>query len=329
MPLLSIIIPVYNVEKFLPVCLDSILFEWQEGVAELICVNDGSTDNSLIVLKSYQERYPFIQVINQENKGLSGARNAGLQKAKGKYVFFLDSDDTVYRGFINTICEEIDDNDILLFNAQVIDENNTLTHQYPILNPNKYNLGMDFYIDYLRNPKFVFICAWSKVYRRDFLLQNNLFFEEGILHEDNLFTPIACYYAQNVKVIDNYLYNYRIRENSITQNYNIKRLYDRIFIANKLGQFFLEKKIVSSEVHKWIFYIYHNVLIDLKKWNLSDNFNELVRKIDFTVLKKVLIKAEMNKYRGFYICFMPGLYVEYFIVKKNIKFGLRKLLCKK
>jgi len=91
----------------------------------------------------------------------------------------------------------------------------------------------------LVSRKFHFVCTVLRLYRREYLLENKLFFEEGIYHEDNLFTPLACYYAQTVKVIPYCLYIYRIRKGSITQTLNVQRLFDMITVANKLSEFFI------------------------------------------------------------------------------------------
>ena len=118
--LVSIIIPVYNVEKYLEECLDSILKQTYKNI-EVICVNDGSTDNSLNILEKYAVKDNRFIVLNQSNHGLSYSRNKGLKQARGKYIYYLDSDDYILPNTIKTLAENIEERDleVLLFNANV------------------------------------------------------------------------------------------------------------------------------------------------------------------------------------------------------------------
>jgi len=249
---ISIIIPVYNVEKYLRQCLDSVLNQEADDY-EVICINDGSTDGSGEILHEYSEKYDKIKVIQQENKGLSAARNAGMKAAYGEYIFFLDSDDWLVPNALEILKKEANGEDIICFNGRRYFEDGSL--EVPDEGITESNLsGWDYYNKYALKPrKFHFVCTVLRIYRRDFLLQYQLFFEEGIYHEDNLFTPIACYYAKSVKVIPDILYVYRIRANSITQNFDSKRILDIVKVANKLAEFFipinnLDKTTVYREI---------------------------------------------------------------------------------
>ena len=122
MPTLSIILPVYNVEAYIGKCLNSILID-NAFCGEVICVNDGSTDNSFSILQQYVLRYPNVQIVSQSNAGLSVARNVGLKRATGDYVFFIDSDDWIFPHTLQQIIEEIDGEDALYFNARKVYEN--------------------------------------------------------------------------------------------------------------------------------------------------------------------------------------------------------------
>jgi glycosyltransferase involved in cell wall biosynthesis len=249
---ISVIIPVYNVEQYLRECLDSVMTQSYNDY-EVICINDGSTDGSMAVLKEYAEKYPKVSVIDQENKGLSAARNAGINAATGEYVFLLDSDDYLQPDSLDILAKNITDEDIICFNGRRYFEDGRTEE------PDKgisaaFDSGWDYYNQYaLVNRKFHFVCTVLRMYRRDFLKVNNLMFTEGIFHEDNLFTPIACYYAQKVKIIPDCLYVYRIREGSIMQKVRVKRLFDIIYIANTLSAFFItnneiEKKVIYREI---------------------------------------------------------------------------------
>jgi glycosyltransferase involved in cell wall biosynthesis len=241
----SIIIPIYNVEPYLRQCLDSVVnqdyFDY-----EVICINDGSTDHSLAILEEYKKQYPQITLISQENKGLSAARNAGIRAATGDYILFLDSDDWLEKDAIRMLRDNIGDEDMLCFNGRRYFEDGT--QEEPDAGITESNLtGWDYYNKYaLVSRKFHFVCVVLRLYRKQFLLDHRLFFEEGIYHEDNLFTPIACYYAQKVKVIPDCLYVYRIRNESITHTISFQNVVDMVIGTNLLSDFFIHKQNINK-----------------------------------------------------------------------------------
>ena len=243
--LISIIIPVYNVAPYLRDCLDSALKQDMSNY-EIICINDGSTDNSLSILEEYKKQFPQINLISQENKGLSAARNAGLRAATGDYILFLDSDDWIEPDTLQTLAEKQHGEDMVCFNGRLYFEDET--KEEPDEGITETNLtGWDYYNNYALKPrKFHFVCTVLRMYKRNFLLNNNLFFKEGIFHEDNLFTPIACYYAQSVKVIPDTLYVYRIRSGSITNNISFQNVVDMVIGTNLLSDFFISKQNIDK-----------------------------------------------------------------------------------
>lgn len=240
--LFSIIIPVYNVEKYLRACLDSVMaqsfLDW-----EAVCINDGSTDDSLTILEEYAAKDGRYKVINQPNGGLSAARNAGMDAVKGDYVLFLDSDDWLEPNALEVLASNLDGEDMLCFTGRRFFESEG-RYQIPDRLENRhYQSGMDYYNDNaLAHRDFAFVCVVLRLYKRSFLLENGLRFKEGILHEDDLFTPQACYHAQKVSVIDECLYDYRVRANSITTTKNMKRVVDLMSTANELAAFFISRE---------------------------------------------------------------------------------------
>lgn len=250
--LFSIIIPVYNVKQYLHDCLNSVLNQRFLNY-EVICINDGSTDGSSLILDEYAAKYSNISIINQENKGLSAARNAGIRAAKGDYIFFLDSDDWIEPDTLKILAEKQKGEDLLCFNGRrCFEDGTTETPDTGIVEDRL--TGWEYYNKYaLVSRKFHFVCTVLRLYRREYLLKNNLLFEEGIYHEDNLFTPLACYFAKSVKVIPDILYVYRIREGSITQTANVQRLFDMITVANKLSDFFIPiREFDKSQLYREI-----------------------------------------------------------------------------
>lgn len=274
----SIVIPVFNVKNYLRACLDSVLNQTYTDY-EVICVNDGSTDNSLSILVEYRKRYSQIIVINQQNKGLSGARNTGIKAAKGDYIFFLDSDDWIETTTLKILAEKQSGEDLVCFNGRRYFEDGTTEEPDTGIEENNLT-GWEYYNKYaLVSRKFHFVCTVLRIYRRDFLLQHKLFFEEGILHEDNLFTPIACYYAKIVKVIPDCLYVYRIREGSIMQTINVQRLYDLITVANKLSDFFIPiKNIDKRQLYREIAGEYFGAYLPEKN-KLYGNSDRIIKKL--------------------------------------------------
>lgn len=263
---ISIIVPVYNVEKYLNCCIDSLLNQNFKGEYEIICVNDGSTDGSLQILQSYKEISKKVVIIDQKNKGLSGARNTGLKKAKGKYVMFLDSDDYLkHSEVLSLMYNEIEKNDldfvIADFEYDYEDKKKNYRKQRDGSIKNKIMNGKDFY-DLGIKTKSIMSVVWNKLYKRKFLIENNLYFVEGIIYEDMEFTPKVYYLADKVKYIDEVIIMYRQREGSIMNNNNINKLNDYFVIADSLREFnkkFNSKTLLNSEL-----YIYVTVIRKLK-----------------------------------------------------------------
>ncbi len=246
MPLFSVIIPIYNTAVYLDDCLRSVVCQLPEQEVEIICINDGSTDDSVTVLQPYLARYPNIRLINQPNAGLSAARNTGLRAASGEYVLFQDSDDWLTSNAIDVLKKELIEHeniDVLAFAGQNYNED---TKQYETVEPiptGEYATGMDYYNHFAStNRQFPFVCVVLRAYRRQFLLENGLFFGEGLLHEDNLFTPLVCYKAGRVREISDVLYIYRHRSGSITQSPSDKNTLDLAQIANTVARATLVQK---------------------------------------------------------------------------------------
>ena len=212
---LSIIVPVYNVQRYLKKCIDSLLSQDIERSAyEIILVDDGSTDEGEKVCDTYAANYPNVSVIHQKNQGLSVARNVGLGQAGGKYVLFVDSDDFIQDNVLASLveCMRQNDLDILRFNFTRIDENGFLNTSH-VASSGVYN-GHDYLINHLG-----FECyAWQFLLKRDLLIDNNLYFKPGIIFEDSEWTPRVMEKAQRVSEVDLNVYYYLQRGGSITKD---------------------------------------------------------------------------------------------------------------
>lgn len=236
----SIIVPIYNVEKYLSECLHSILNQNYSDY-EIICIDDASVDNSARILHEYAEEDNRITILkNEKNMGLSCSRNRGLEIAKGEYVFFVDSDDYISPNTLSVLHKYLDKNkvDILKFNFEekiesgdIKENRKTLMKDYD--NNLSLRTGQKWFIDSVSNNILV-VMVWNKVYRREFLLENNLYFYEKIVHEDELFCIQSCVKAMSVIEINDKLYVYRRRSGSISTTKNIARLESMVIIVNEV-----------------------------------------------------------------------------------------------
>lgn len=247
--LLSLIIPVYKVEQYLKKCLDSCLNQdIPLSEYEIIAVNDGSPDNSFAILKEYESKYPNIKILNQENQGLSMARNNGLEIAKGEYIWFVDSDDWIENNILKDLIKNFESKpDIIQLKYQLTYENRA-TSGIPTVPfyPFKELSGKDL----LRNKQYLPAPAQFCIYRKQFLDQYNLRFVSGILHEDSEFKPRATYFAKKIILYNKVVYNYLQRENgSITSNFKLKNAKDIIFVVKNLIDF-SNRNVNESQIKK-------------------------------------------------------------------------------
>ena len=216
MPEISVIVPVYNVEKYLPACLDSILEQTFKDF-EVICVNDGSTDESATILAEYAQKDNRIKVISQKNKGLSGARNSGMKVAAGEYTCFVDSDDRIPPHALKTLLQIAQTSQ-----SPVVMSEKKLSQ--PILNlaPVHWKVHTRVMPDFVQN-RHISSSAWNKLYRTD-LIKNHPFIE-GIYFEDWPFLTTLMGKIQQFATTDIPCYIYRSDNTSITRSsFNTKKV---------------------------------------------------------------------------------------------------------
>lgn len=212
----SIIIPVYNTEKYLRKCLESCINQSLEDV-EIIIVDDGSTDNSFSIEEEYKKKSTNINIIRIENSGLSVARNTGLAMATGKYVFFCDSDDWLNENSLKEAfeCAEKYNLEIVLFDAKVICDgfqSNVSYSRYGCIDALNVYSGIKYVEHVGENER---VSAWLQLTRRDFLEKNNISFLKDAIYEDHKFYMDCMVKALRVRYLPQQLYNYRVRKNSI------------------------------------------------------------------------------------------------------------------
>lgn len=230
-PAISVIIPVYNTQLYVGRCLDSILKQTFKNI-EIICVNDGSTDDSLAILNSYAEKDSRIIVIKKENGGVSQARNTGIEAASGKYITFVDSDDCILEDTLAKVFHIAEENnlDIVEFSADIeyADENmkekfNKNEDSYAVTcGLNQVMTGESTMMLQQEKGEF-FASVCMKLINLDYLKSINLSFYPGIIHEDELFVALLVSKAQRVMAIPDRFYIRIIRENSImTSDFSYK-----------------------------------------------------------------------------------------------------------
>lgn len=241
---LSIVIPVYNMEKYLKRCLDSIILYNNDvkKIIEVIVVNDGSVDDSKKIIQLYDwNGFNHIE-LNKENGGLSDARNFGFNYVNGEYVWFIDSDDWIEKNSISQIIPLLESIDALHFPSYFLQFDDS----YNIKKCNSFGKsGRE-----LTQGEYQYPVQFT-IYRKEFLKENNLSFQYGILMEDLHFSPRALYKADTVRILSFPVYHYYQRSGSIMKsNVSKKRLEDRIWIAHDLYNFMLEN-VLEEDRKKW------------------------------------------------------------------------------
>ena len=255
-PILSVIIPVYNVEPFLEEALQSVLNQSFHDM-EVICVNDGSTDDSAKILKTYAAKDSRIRLVDQENQGLSAARNRGVELACGEFLYYFDSDDLLEETAFEELVPRMqqDDLELLFFNVTPFaDEGVT---EKTLKNYEKYYhregsypgvmKGLELMVRQLDADEFL-VGAWGYVARRSFVNQRQLRFAEGLLHEDNLYTFCAMLWAERAGYLDHALFKRRLRSGSITQSkQTFAHAYGYFYTYQKALEIFRDEKKIREE----------------------------------------------------------------------------------
>ena len=267
----SVIIPVYNVSKYLEECLDSIVGQSLKNI-EIICINDGSTDNSPDILKSYAQKDDRIIVIEQTNKGLSATRNTGLRMAKGDYIHFMDSDDMLDINALEYMYNEASkaNLDVIYCDGISFYESEKLKDKFPLYQtmytrPKEFNevtTGQTLFRNMVRHKCFTSqVCL--HLCKKDYLLQNNLYFEEGVIFEDVDFSLKMIMQASRASHRKKPFFKRRVRDNSIMTGASekiIRQFIDYFTCYWRMLEFLKEKKFnkrsqIAILAHLWPYLI--------------------------------------------------------------------------
>lgn len=223
----SIIVPVYNVEKYIDKCLDSILNQTYKNY-EVIIVNDGTKDNSVEIINKYVKKYNQFKLYEKENGGLSDARNYGLQYVTGDYLLFIDSDDYIDKNLLKKLNNELKEQkyDLIKFKINLVDENNNIIRKETGISSSKIVNTKELFDQEFCEP------AWTYCYNFEFWKENNFKYIKGMIHEDFGLTPQIIMTANSIYYLDYYGYNYVQRTNSIMSEKSIekdiKKAYDML-----------------------------------------------------------------------------------------------------
>lgn len=286
----SVIIPIYNVEKYLEKCLDSIVHQSYKNL-EIILVNDGSTDSSSKICEDYQKKDERIIVINKENGGLSDARNKGIDIATGEYITFIDSDDYIHKDMIGELMNIATNNDADIsvcgfqkfFNesdSEIID-NMLLNTDIQLFN------SQDILDNFYSKISVNIIVAWAKIYKMS--LFNKIRYNKGKIHEDEFIAHKLIFESKKIAYIPKKMYFYRIRKNSITgEKFNKKRL-DKIEALEDRLKFANEKNL--KNLYMQTLFCYCNDLI-LCYYLIKENYKKEKK------LQKILKDKFLNNYKN-------------------------------
>lgn len=287
---LSLVIPVYNTEEWLERCLNSVV-DQNYDFYEVIIVNDGSTDHSGEIIDRFVRKYSFIRVINQQNKGVSGARNSGMLNAKGEYIAFIDSDDFIDPTFCKVMMGKANGSDVVICGHRSY-YYGEFKKNYIIIPPkrkDRYEAASEFF----KKENCAHIVV-TKVFRKEMLLKNHILFEEGRLFEDMLFSFDVICHAERFEFVDKILYTYWRHTDSLSVKANVSKLDDYRYGVNRvieqkykvfgkesfhqeimlwmlnnifsLGKFYLNSTEITREQYEKVFREFEK-LLDLYKYN--------------------------------------------------------------
>ncbi len=288
----SIIVPVYGVEKYIDKCLDSLVKQSLKEI-EIIVVNDGTKDNSQKIIDKYAKKYPDkIKSYIKENGGQGSARNYGLKKAMGEYIGYVDSDDFVEKDMYKKLYNKAIENDYDI----VVCGNYNVSEDYKTKNIDTFT---NYYNTDLENLFFGKMAVWNKIYKRDILIKNKLEFKEKVWYEDLAFTLKTVMNSNTFAFIDEPLYDYLIREGSTMNNSNVQRNLEILDAFDDILSYIIHNK---NEVHfnkiefLAIDHIYISAVVRVLKADADDKVKrETIKKLVDYVNKK-FPNYKNNKY---------------------------------
>jgi glycosyltransferase involved in cell wall biosynthesis len=296
---LSIIIPAYNVEKFIKLSLNSIYNQKTSYLFEVIVIDDGSTDETLSVVKEFQEKFSNFKVYRTINLGAGAARNLGMKVAVGKYIYFFDSDDLLESNFIEKAITILENEhlDVLMFSGKsFLDEGLKGSSFFPVysrINIDK-TTGTELITEYIKKRGGYSVQPCLYISRLDFLRVSKITFPEGIVFEDNYFTSLVFIKANKIKSIDDIFFNRRIRSGSVMTSTSFKK---KLESANHIINYFYKLSQEINDSKKYFLFIWDGfvLLIDQMKLDNKNLFSDQDFKMYKQVKRKyILVNGKFN-----------------------------------
>ena len=311
---ISIIVPVYNTVEFLKESLKSLLIQ---GVVsyEIIIVNDGSTDGSAKVAKDFANEHSNVIYIDQENKGAGAARNLGISYAGGEYIYFMDSDDILRKNALSSLLTIVKEEKLeaILFDGEAFYSSTNKSESIEFMPPNYtrsktygYFSSGELLLSELINKKEFLPSPCLYIVKRSVILNNNLKFIEGYIHEDELYTPTMLLNIKRCMHINRSLFLRRVREESVMTSSNAEKRYKSLtkvlielddtynkhsFISNETKKGF--KKIMSEIYETLIYYSYHvddkikdPIINKIARKHLYFNGKTFFKKMFYPIIRK-------------------------------------------
>ena len=340
-PKVSVIIPVYNAEKYLSNSLNSIINQTLKNI-EIICINDGSFDNSLKILNYFKEIDNRIIIINQKNKGVNFARNEGLKIAKGQFVLFFDSDDILIKDALEKLFELSVKNklEILYFNSKIIFDDKIIENDYPnnihykVNSNNNFKNGNEIFLKFINENKWIF-SPCSQFIKNSVLLNNKISFLEGIKFDDNLFSFNLISYINNGLEINEIYYLKMLHYKTFKKTDKLlKILYDYIinlkelllislkfeYNENLINYVSLELFIDSLE--EKIFFVFKKIQLDsifiINQWKINEQILLLLILINEKNIVD-FVKDLLKKNKNFHLIFLFNKFEKKNCFKLNYK----------
>lgn len=300
--ILSIVVPVYNVEKYINECIDKFIKEYKDGI-EIILVDDGTKDSCGKICEEYAKKYSYITVVHKENGGLSSARNVGIKIAKGKYIWCFDSDDYISPNSLELILKELEkDCDLVALNYKTFTVDDSVQE---FVDFKKIDLEKEkFHICLLEKSEISFM-ACRFIVKKNIVVNNNIFFTEGIYHEDEDWTPRMALKVNKFEIIEYPIYNYRVGlDSSIMGMLNEKKVKDKLFITKKFYELSNSKELTKSEkefIESRIEHVFIAAINEISLYNskvrnnLKENINKLICVLDnIDTSKSMLVKKSIK-----------------------------------
>lgn len=297
--MITIIIPVYNSEDYLTVCLESVIRQTYKDF-ECIIVDDGSKDNSLSIAKDYENRDVRFRVYHKENGGVSSARNYGIERAKGDYIYFVDSDDELYEDALSVLVFHISEDVDLVFGGYTRYDNSGRMID-PVKKVNSFVATPKEAMDLIAYPKryyFALGMPWLNLFKKSLIMRNNLRYNEQYsIYEDLLFlVSYICVCRGNVAFTTQPIYKYFCQQSGSIMNTRYKEfkvntlntLDGRIAVLDAARRFGKSRKMIY-QAQLAVFYTYHDLVSYVRRFNRSDLEPILRQKVDNVISQPLFL----------------------------------------